>query len=73
DIEPSKTITIEYRAKEGKCERCGKVHKASFPEGVDAAAVYGSGIQAVLTYMTNYQHLPLIFAIAFGIIESNPL
>ena len=65
DIEPSKTITIEYRAQEGICELCGKAHKASFPEGVDATAVYGSSIQAVLTYMTNYQHLPLERATEF--------
>jgi len=65
DIEPSKVITIEFRAEEGVCEDCGKVHKASFPEGVDAAAVYGPGIQAVLTYMTNYQHLPLERATEF--------
>jgi len=66
DIEPSKVITIEYRAKEGKCEICGKVHKASFPEGLNAAAVYGPGIQAVLTYMINYQHLPLERAAEFA-------
>ena len=65
DIEPSKVITIEFRAEEGVCEECGKVHKASFPEGLDAAAVYGAGIQAVLTYMTNYQHLPLERATEF--------
>ena len=65
DIEPSKVITIEYRAEEGKCKNCGKIHKASFPEGVDATAVYGPGLQAVLTYMTNYQHLPLERATEF--------
>jgi len=66
DIEPSKVITIEYRAEEGKCEICSKVHKASFPEGVNAAAVYGPGIKAVLAYMTNYQHLPLERAAEFA-------
>lgn len=66
DVEPSKVITIEYRAEEGKCEICGKVHKASFPEGVNATAVYGPGIQAVLAYMTNYQHLPLERAAEFA-------
>jgi transposase len=65
DIEPSKVITIEYRAEEGKCETCGKVHKSSFPEGVNATAVYGPGIKTVLTYMTNYQHLPLERAVEF--------
>jgi len=65
DIEPSKVITIEYRAEEGICELCGKIHKASFPEGVNATAVYGPGLKAVLTYMTNYQHLPLERATEF--------
>ena len=65
DVEPCKTITIEYRAQEGICVDCGMAHKASFPEGVDATAVYGPGIQAVLTYMTNYQFLPLERAVEF--------
>ena len=65
DIKPAEVITIEYRAQEGICENCGKVHKASFPEGVNATAVYGPGIQAVLTYMTNYQFLPLERAVEF--------
>jgi len=65
DIEPCKVITIEYRAEEGVCEDCGKIHKASFPESVSAPAVYGPCIQAVLTYMTTYQFLPLERAVEF--------
>jgi len=59
DIQPIKVITLEYRAHEGVCEDCGKVHKASFPTGVEGIASYGEHIQAIVTYLTNYQLLPL--------------
>jgi transposase-like protein len=50
---------VEYRANDGVCAKCGKVHKASFPEGVDGTVCYGENIQAVVTYLTNYQLIPL--------------
>ncbi|MDR2536778.1 MAG: IS66 family transposase [Treponema sp.] len=59
DIQPAKVITVEYRAKEGVCAKCGKKHKASFPEGVDSTVCYGENVQAVVTYLTSYQLLPL--------------
>jgi len=59
DIEPVKVITIEYRAHEGECAQCGQVHKASFPERVTGTVSYGENLQAIVTYLTNYQLLPL--------------
>ena len=59
DIQPVKVITVEYRAGEGVCAQCGKIHKASFPEGVDGTVSYGEHVQAIATYLTNYQLLPL--------------
>ena len=59
DMRPIEVITLEYRAKEGICGDCGKVHKASFPPGVEGTVSYGEHIQAIVTYLTNYQLLPL--------------
>jgi len=59
DFVMPKKIVIEYRAHDGYCVKCGKVHKASFPKGVDAAASYGEGVQATLSYLNTYQLLPL--------------
>lgn len=59
DVVLPQTITVEYRAKGGTCAACGKVHKASFPEGVDGIASYGNNLQAIVTYLTTYQLLPL--------------
>jgi len=59
DVLPATVITVEYRAEEGVCAKCGKVHRASFPEGVCGTASYGGNIQAIATYLTNYQLLPL--------------
>jgi transposase len=59
DVQPVKVLTVEYRAHEGVCQRCGKVHKASFPEPVVGTNSYGENIQAIVTYLTDYQLLPL--------------
>jgi len=59
DIEPAKVITIEYRAQTGVCSKCGKTHKASFPENVNSTVSYGDNIQALVTYLTTYQLIPL--------------
>jgi transposase len=59
DIEPVKVVTVEYRAHEGTCEKCGKVHKSSFPESVRGTHSYGGILRAMLTYLTVYQLIPL--------------
>jgi len=59
DIQPVKVITVEYRAQEGICAKCGKLHKASFPENVEGTVSYGENIRTIATYLTNYQLIPL--------------
>jgi transposase len=59
DIQPMKVITVEYRAKEGVCAGCGKIHKAGFPDGVIGSVSYGDNLQAIVTYLTTYQLIPL--------------
>jgi len=59
DIAPVKVLTVEYRAHEGMCDTCAKVHKASFPQGIDNPASYGDQLSAIVTYLTAYQLLPL--------------
>jgi transposase len=59
DIEPVKVVTVEYRAHDGTCAECGKVHKSSFPERVCGTHSYGGILRAMLTYLTVYQLIPL--------------
>jgi transposase len=60
DIPPVEVITVEYRAHDGVCAKCGKEHKASFPEGIkNTPSSYGERIEAIVTYLNNYQLLPL--------------
>jgi transposase len=59
DIERVKVLTVEYRRVGGKCSSCGKVHKSSFPTGVESFNSYGENLKAMLCYLTNYQLLPL--------------
>jgi transposase len=59
DIVPVQEITVEYRAQNGICAACGKVHKASFPAGVEGVVSYGENIRAIATYLANYQLIPL--------------
>ena len=59
DVQPTKVITVEYRVKGGVCEGCGKIHKASFPQGVNSTVSYGDNLQAIVTYLNVYQLVPL--------------
>ncbi len=59
DIQPVKVVTVEYRAHGGTCEKCGKIHKASFPVGVNSTVSYGEHLQAILTYLLTYQLMPI--------------
>ena len=59
DTQPVKVVTVEYHAHDGVCSGCGKIHKASFPAGVEGVVSYGEHIQALVTYLTTYQLIPL--------------
>lgn len=59
DIEPVRVVTVEYRAQDGVCAGCGKIHKASFPAEVEGTVSYGENLRAISTYLTTYQLLPL--------------
>jgi transposase/regulator of replication initiation timing len=59
DIVPAQVVTVEYRAHDGVCETCGKVHKAGFPAGVDSPVTVGGNARAIAAYLTNYQLIPL--------------
>ena len=59
DIQMPKKVVVEYRGQDGICERCGKAHKASFPESAKGTAAYGPEVQSALTYLTQHQLLPM--------------
>lgn len=54
-----KVRVTEFRAYEVVCPNCKKMHKTEFPETVTQPVQYGENIQALMTYLTNYQLLPL--------------
>ena len=59
DLQPAKVIRAEYRAHDGKCDRCGKEYKADFPEGVEGPISYGPHLRGMIAYLNAYQLLPL--------------
>ena len=72
DMQPAKVVTVEYRAHDGVCEKCWKIHKASFPAGINSTVSYGERLKAMVTYLINYQLIPLkrtseLMADLFGI------
>jgi transposase len=54
---PQKLQYTEHCAERFKC-RCGRIHTAPFPIGVDAPIQYGARIRALQTYLSIYQLLP---------------
>ena len=57
DIPKPKVETTEHRAETREC-KCGALHTAEFPKGVDAPLQYGPRIRSTLVYFSQYQMLP---------------
>lgn len=58
EIPPVKPWVVEHHALTKRCGTCGELTKGRFPQGVEAAVQYGSGVRARAVYLTNYQLLP---------------
>lgn len=56
---PAKRLWVtEQRVEEKQCPACFHLTRASFPAGVAAPAQYGTGIQALATYLVEGHSLP---------------
>jgi transposase len=56
DFSPVKPVVTEHRLHRVLC-RCGHATTAPAPEGVNADAVYGPGVRAVIRYLSAHQHM----------------
>ncbi|MCL5999399.1 MAG: IS66 family transposase [Chloroflexi bacterium] len=59
DLPPLQVEVTEHRAMQVGCGQCGTLTQASFPDGVQPGAQYGSGIVSLAVYLQAYQLLPL--------------
>ena len=62
---------IEHQILKGQCPDCGKWHKGSAPEGVNAPVQYGNGVKAYAVLLNVYYKLPFkkiqsLFSDLFG-------
>jgi transposase len=57
DVPPQNLEVTEHQAEIRRC-KCGEIHTAEFPAGVDAPVQYGPRIRAILLYLSVYQLLP---------------
>ena len=58
DLPEIKAEVTEHQAHTVQCI-CGMVHKADFPDGINAPVQYGSGIKALAVYLMVQQLLPV--------------
>lgn len=58
DLPPLEIEITEHQISCGQCPNCRKAIKGVFPDEVSAPVQYGSGIQALATYLGTYQMLP---------------
>ena len=58
DIPAIELQVWEYQRERKRCN-CGKLHEARLPEGVSSGVQYGSRIKGFLSYLNQYQLLPL--------------
>lgn len=57
DLPQIQAEVTEHRMHQLACS-CGHVTRATAPDRVPAAAVYGPGVRAAIAYLSAYQHLP---------------
>jgi len=58
DLPPITLQVTEHQAQIKHCSTCGEKNKAVFGEGIQKGTQYGTQIQAILTYFSQYQLLP---------------
>ena len=59
DIPKPKITVTEHVTYETVCPGCGKVHETDFPHEVAQPTQYGENMQALMSYLTQYQLIPL--------------
>ena len=60
EIPPIQAKYIEYRQYGCSCTRCGKLQKASYPQGINAPIQYGSSVVSLISYFNVYQYIPYL-------------
>lgn len=58
DIPPIEMLITEHRSEIKSCPHCHIVNRAAFPEGVSQPVQYGTNVQQLAVYFTQYQLLP---------------
>lgn len=58
DLPPIALQVTEHQAQIKHCTACGEKNKAPFAEGIHKGTQYGTQIQAILSYFSQYQLLP---------------
>jgi len=58
ELPEPKLEVFEYQGEIKMCPKCGKIVKASFPEGVNAPVQYGPRFRGLLVYMQNQHFVP---------------
>ena len=58
DIPPIEMLVTEHQGEIKNCPHCHTINRAVFPEGVNQPVQYGSNVQQLAVYFTQYQLLP---------------
>lgn len=58
DLPPLQYITTEYQVETVRCDKCGKLEKGEFPEGVTQPVQYGPQVKQLAVYMKTEQFIP---------------
>ncbi len=59
DIPELKMEVIEHQAEMKRCPKCGAMNKAKFPPQASNIVQYGERINSLISYLSNYQLIPL--------------
>jgi len=54
DIPEIKIAVTEYQGDIVVCSKCGRIHKAKYPENINAPVFYGPNIKSLIVYLKHY-------------------
>ena len=58
DVPPVRLEVTEHAAEMKRCDRCGSISTAVFPEGVDHRVQYGARLKSLAVYLKHYMLIP---------------
>lgn len=55
----TKYYVVEYQGQIGKCNKCGRIYKSTFPKGINNQVNYGNSVKGISLMLSEYGNVPV--------------